>query len=148
MTNQSDDRLLIAEIERSLTVIAERLTSPTSGPIFDLPLSHMKCVHLVASSPGLRLVDLAKAVGMALPAASRAIDKLVRQDIIRREADTQDRRALRLYLTDAARVTLDGAMEQRASELGEWIGSLSPSDREAVRIGLGLLAAAPPKREN
>lgn len=50
-----------------------------------------------------RLADLAEHVLLSQPALSRLVDRLVERGLVERTVDPQDRRAIRLFLTDQGR---------------------------------------------
>jgi len=51
--------------------------------------------------PGCTLNELAEAANQAPATMTGIVDRLVKRNLVERQRDTQDRRALRLYLTPA-----------------------------------------------
>ena len=52
---------------------------------------------------GLRSVDLGRRAGLEPSSMTRILDRMERDELIRREADPNDRRAQRIFLTDEGR---------------------------------------------
>ena len=70
---------------------------------------------------------------------SRAIERLARKKLIRRDVDPQDRRRARLALTAAGRAAHD-AIEQALTRLeSELLAGLKESERETLRSALSVV---------
>ncbi|WP_115045779.1 MarR family winged helix-turn-helix transcriptional regulator [Xanthomonas arboricola] len=84
------------------------------------------------SGGGIRQVALAQQLGMEGPSLVRLLDKLAAQGLVRREADSSDRRANQLWLTDAGQA-LVGRIEVRLDALrAEVFGTLSEAQVQVV----------------
>ena len=85
---------------------------------------------------------LAQQLGMEGPSLVRLLDKLCAQALVRREADSSDRRANQLWLTEAGQA-LVGQIEARLVALrAEVFGALSDAEVEVVLKLWGLIAEA------
>jgi MarR family transcriptional regulator for hemolysin len=81
---------------------------------------------------GLRQVELAQLIGVEGPSLVRILDKLAAAGLMRRECDASDRRANRLWLTEAGEA-LRLQLEAQLSALRErTFGDLSAQDMQAV----------------
>ena len=78
------------------------LSSACTGPL----------LMIGRSGGGIRQVALAQQLGMEGPSLVRLLDKLCAQALVRREADSSDRRANQLWLTEAGQA-LVGQIEAR-----------------------------------
>ncbi|HEU4973577.1 MAG TPA: MarR family transcriptional regulator [Baekduia sp.] len=90
----------------------------------------------------LGLRELARAAGVSAPTATRMVDGLEGRGIVRRERCAEDRRAVRLTLTDDGVAAVDehrGLMLARRRALFE---RLAPGERKAAATVLARLAAA------
>ncbi|MFO3705947.1 MarR family winged helix-turn-helix transcriptional regulator [Xanthomonas codiaei] len=84
------------------------------------------------SGGGIRQVALAQQLGMEGPSLVRLLDKLAAQGLVRREADSSDRRANQLWLTDEGQA-LVGRIEARLDALRtEVFGTLSEAQVQVV----------------
>ncbi|WP_042829690.1 MarR family winged helix-turn-helix transcriptional regulator [Xanthomonas citri] len=98
------------------------LSSACTGPL----------LMIGRSGGGIRQVALAQQLGMEGPSLVRLLDKLAAQGLLRREADSSDRRANQLWLTDAGQA-LGGQIEIRLDALrAQVFGALSDADVQVV----------------
>ncbi|MEA9827277.1 MarR family transcriptional regulator [Xanthomonas campestris pv. raphani] len=108
------------------------LSSACTGPLLTIG----------RSGGGIRQVALAQQLGMEGPSLVRLLDKLCAQALVRREADSSDRRANQLWLTEAGQA-LVGQIEARLVALrAEVFGALSDAEVEVVLKLWGLIAEA------
>ncbi|MDO0864750.1 MarR family transcriptional regulator [Xanthomonas campestris pv. campestris] len=108
------------------------LSSALTGPL----------LMIGRSGGGIRQVALAQQLGMEGPSLVRLLDKLCAQALVRREADSSDRRANQLWLTEAGQA-LVGQIEARLVALrAEVFGALSDAEVEVVLKLWGLIAEA------
>ena len=87
----------------------------------------------------MRLNDLAERMGISAPTASRAIDALVELGFVDRLRDPDDRRALRLGLTDAGQARASEREARVATAFAPALASLSrrPSATSSSRCWRG-----------
>jgi len=90
-----------------------------------------------AEAPSLKPV--AENLGLSLPSASRAVDGLVKRDLVARTEDPADRRQRLLALTDAGHELADRIMAARLEGLGQFAASLDDEERERLDAALSLL---------
>ncbi|MEA9761320.1 MarR family transcriptional regulator [Xanthomonas campestris pv. raphani] len=108
------------------------LSSACTGPL----------LMIGRSGGGIRQVALAQQLGVEGPSLVRLLDKLCAQALVRREADSSDRRANQLWLTEAGQA-LVGQIEARLVALrAEVFGALSDAEVEVVLKLWGLIAEA------
>src|ERR1700678_2318829 len=84
----SASRVLVAVAARSLGDVAEEVT-----------LTQYRTLVVLASRGPQSLADLAEAVDVTPPTATRMCDRLVKKGLIMRRHDRGDRRLIRLNLT-------------------------------------------------
>jgi DNA-binding MarR family transcriptional regulator len=97
-----------------------------------LPQSQVDVLRLLHQEPGLRVQDLAAALGLAPNTASTLVQALVRRGLVERTIDADDRRVARLELTEAARRRLARWRDVRAQVLGQAVALLPEADRAAI----------------
>ena len=85
-------------------VIEERLLREVGPP--QLTFSQFKLLKLVALTDAQTIGDVAAFLRVSNAAASKAVDKLVRQGFLVREEAPRDRRAIQLSLTPSSRQVL------------------------------------------
>jgi DNA-binding MarR family transcriptional regulator len=86
----------------------------------ELTASQLKLLKLLSLSDTHRLGDVAAFLGVSNAAASKAVDKLVGRMLLRRTEGENDRRSIRLSLTDPARrlvAAYDSALRRKLKEV-------------------------------
>ncbi len=78
-----------------------------------LTFSQFKLLYLVAHTDVLSIGDAAAFLGVTCGAVSRTVDKLVRRRLLRRVAPQEDRRLIRLGLTETSRKLMDAYQTAR-----------------------------------
>jgi MarR family transcriptional regulator, negative regulator of the multidrug operon emrRAB len=96
-------------------------------------------VH-VQAWPGGSVGDLAGVVGLSQPATVRLVDRLVDQDLLRREPG-RDRRTVALVVTEAGSRAADAVLAARAEVLAPLLAELAESERATLERLLGQVAA-------
>jgi DNA-binding MarR family transcriptional regulator len=96
---------------------------------------------VAATEPGT-LNQVAARVGRGAPAISRAIDHLVRANLVDRQPDPDNRRRLQLRLTEAGRAVMNQPPVADASLEGR-IGKLAHSELRALERGIEILERLP-----
>lgn len=85
------------------------------------------------------LQELAEELGASMPSLSRAIDGLVRKDLVSRIEDPEDRRRRRISLTEAGREITNHFFQSRASGVIRFASSLTAEQRDALDAAIGRL---------
>ena len=110
----------------------------------DLSFSQIKLLHHLEEADGdLTLKTLAEKVPVSLPAASRAIDDLVRRDFVARWEDPDDRRMKRVALTDHGRSVGKKLNAARFNGLKAFAATLDQAETNALAAALSTLLARP-----
>lgn len=127
----SASRVLVAIAARSLADLDEEVT-----------LTQYRSLVVLASRGTQPMAALAEALAVTPPTASRLCDRLVRKGLVRRRTDRNDRRQVRVGLTEAGRKLVDVVSERRRTEISELLRSVPDEARRSVVSGLQLLAEA------
>lgn len=83
--------------------------------------------------------ELAESLGASTPSLSRAIDGLVRKDLVSRSEDPEDRRRRRVALTGAGRELMDRFYLSRVAGVIEFSAGLTDGQRAAFDAAVGSL---------
>ena len=134
-------RRQVAEAVLEITLLVTRLVTPEVRRLRPkrLSLSHMRALGFLDANPDADLSALADYVGLALPSTSTLIDGLTRRGLVVRRAAPNDRRRLRLRLTDSGKRALGTALAAARRVLDGRFAGLSPSDRPLVARALARL---------
>ena len=83
--------------------------------------------------------DIAAPIGASLPTVSRAVDVLVRRDLVRRDEDADDRRVRNLVLTDEGERLVRQLLAARLDGLATFIADLTQTQRRKLSTALDSL---------
>lgn len=124
---QTLDRLAVAEGIDQLVTLLPRL-SPRRG----LSLVAASTLASLERDGPRRLTDLADNQGVTQPAMTGLVGRLSAQGLLRRDPDPDDRRSVRIAVTDAGRDLLARRRRERAETLARLLDDLDPDDRAAL----------------
>jgi DNA-binding MarR family transcriptional regulator len=116
-----EDYLRAVRVMARLARLLERTQTPLS-------LSQYRLIALAQAKTD-RSSNLAQGLSLTKPTVSVTIDGLVAQGLVRRVRDPQDRRALRVELTDAGRDALRATEEALAARLRPLFSEVSDPAR-------------------
>ena len=120
-------------------VIEERLLRQV-GPR-QLTFSQFKLLKLLAQTDAQTIGDVAAFLGVSNPAASKAVDKLVRRGLLVRNEAQADRRATELSLTESSRRVLAAYDAAKNRKLAGVFRQFSPDDLRRTSELLDQLSA-------
>ena len=124
-------RALVAVAARSLADIGEDITLP-----------QYRALVVLGTRGPQRAVDVAEHLGVTPPTASRMIERLVRKHLVRRVRSQDDRRTVRVHLTDAGRRVVVQVTDRRRAEIERILEELPTRGRRTVTAALRSFAAA------
>jgi DNA-binding MarR family transcriptional regulator len=108
----------------------------------DLSLTQLKLLHVLVEREGedeVSVKELAEAMAISLPSASRTVDALLQRGLVERREDTDDRRMKRVSATPAARALIDKVDTARLHGLEAWAAQLPQEARRALMEALTLV---------
>jgi DNA-binding MarR family transcriptional regulator len=120
-------------------VIEERLLRDVGPP--QLTFSQFKLLKLVAHTDAQTIGDVAAFLRVSNAAASKAVDKLVRQGLLVRKEAQRDRRAIRLSLTTSSRHVLAAYNAAKDRKLASVFRQYSAEDLQRTAELLDRLTA-------
>lgn len=88
---------------------------------------------------GQRVTDLARAEGVSQPAMTQLVNRLEHDGLVRRAADSADRRGVLVETTDRGREVIDARRTQRAEALETALSRVDAADRAAIAAALPAL---------
>ncbi len=129
----SASRVLVAIAARSLADLDEAE---------DVTLTQYRSLVVLASRGPQGMASLAEALGVTPPTASRLCERLVRKGLVRRRTDRNDRRQVKVALTEAGRRLVDVVTARRRQQIADLLSAVPEDARRSVVAGLQLLADA------
>lgn len=103
----------------------------------DLSFSQMRALFVLADSRReLAVHELAVQLGLSMATTGRAVQGLVRADMVTRREDDHDRRVKRVRLSEHGRRFVDGLLQAHRDAVRECLESLSDHEREQLSRAL------------
>ncbi len=95
----------------------------------EITLPQMWALQHLSSRGGCPMNELAYSLGISRPSATGLIDRLIAQQLVRREGDRRDRRIIWVRISPKGQRVLDNIWEQKRRTLSRVFGQVSPADR-------------------
>jgi DNA-binding MarR family transcriptional regulator len=116
---------------------------------YDLSFTQLKLMYVLQQTDEPQPIGgLADTTTTSLPAAGRAVDGLVRHELVTRTEDPDDRRVKRIELTPLGTKEMDTVQEARVRTLDQFLKQLSGDEIAALHKAIQpLRAAAAPQKE-
>ncbi len=111
-------RVLVAVAARSLAGVGDDVTLP-----------QYRALVVLASRGPQRVADLADALGVTPPTATRMCDRLVRKGLVRRRTSRDDRREVHMALTSTGRLLVGEVTRRRREEIEGILARIAPADQ-------------------
>jgi DNA-binding MarR family transcriptional regulator len=129
----------VADLLGRLAVLINRTSAPllfrTLGEL-GLSFTQVKALHVLEDSGEVSVKDVAAALNLSLPAASRALDGLTRRGYVDRKESEIDRRSKLVRLLPAGQEALEAIARGRLEALTEWAATLSDDERAGLHAVL------------
>jgi DNA-binding MarR family transcriptional regulator len=128
----------LVEAMEALATAVNRSSSPALfHALAELDLSFTQVKALFALEAGERSVgEIGTALGLSLPATSRAVDGLAQRQFVVRRESAEDRRSKLVALTPRGREVLEACVAGRRAAMERLVASLSESERSALQSAL------------
>lgn len=108
----------------------------------DLTMPQLKVLLLLGQQGNATVSWLAGRMHVSPPNVTGILDRLENHTLVRRTSDRQDRRVVRIVLTDEGRDLLSEMEQAGTSPLVEAVRGLNQREQTALREGLRALTAA------
>jgi DNA-binding MarR family transcriptional regulator len=82
---------------------------------------------------GQKVVDLARGAGLEPSTMTGLLDRMARDDLVRRVADPEDRRVLRIFLTEPAKAAGPLVMQVALAVVAQSFQGIAPEHLEIVK---------------
>jgi DNA-binding MarR family transcriptional regulator len=110
----------------------------------DLTFTQFKTLMLLAHEPDeLSVKEISERLGISLPAASRAVDPLVKRGFVERDEDLVDRRVKRVRPTKQGDRLVERLIETRIKAFEQLLGDFSVTERRKLGDALDEILARP-----
>lgn len=110
--------------------------------VLGLTMTQLRVLFLLRSEEGLSARALAAGLGVTPSTLTRIMDRLVRNHLVRREEDRDDRRLVRHYLSGAGRRSVEELERTGRAHMDDLLQLLSHDQIERLVFALRDLSAA------
>jgi DNA-binding MarR family transcriptional regulator len=108
-----------------------------------MTIAQLKSMFFIASKGSTNFKKLADALGVTPPNITGIIDRLVKQGLVSRTENTEDRRIMLLQMTDKGQALINNLHENRFQNMSILMMQLDETELEALMVGFkGMLKAA------
>lgn len=94
-----------------------------------LTLLQLQTLLFLHDNPQVQMRDIATHFSIEMPTATTLITKLVKEELVARRQDEEDRRLVRIVLTEKGKKLLEDAMRERNQKITLLLSSLSQSEQ-------------------
>jgi len=98
--------------------------------------SQVKMLFLLEDGGEHSVKEIARHLGLSLPAASRAVDGLIQRGYVSRRESATDRRSRLVALTGDGRAVVDRVLRARLHTLEAFADELTPEERDGLYTAL------------
>ncbi len=140
----ADYDALVDELDATVTMLGRLFSARHAHPCEAGSLSapQVLTLRVLAEAGPTKSGDVAGFLGIKAPATTALVDGLVRDGLVEREPDADDRRITRVCITDPGREALQIAEEMRREHMRRYMSVLSDDDiRTLIRIQRTLIDA-------
>jgi DNA-binding MarR family transcriptional regulator len=95
----------------------------------DMTWAQKKILFLIESHGPQKMSDIARQINVTMSGATAVVDKMVRAALVTRESDPDDRRVIRIALSDAGRKMMAECASTQVRCLEQILGKLSDAKR-------------------
>ncbi|MBI2913385.1 MAG: MarR family transcriptional regulator [Chloroflexi bacterium] len=110
--------------------------------VLGLSMTQLRVLFNLRAEEGLAAGTLAERLSIMPSTLTRIMDRLVRNDLVRREVDDDDRRLVRHHLTSAGLRTVEEMERTGRARMSRIFGRLSPEELQRLVLALRDLVAA------
>lgn len=119
--------------------LARRLRQERDETV-ELTASQSSVLGVLLRRSRLSMGGLAAEEKVRPPTVTRVVNTLEARDLVRRTPSPRDGRQSMVELTDAGRALLEANRQRRTEWLAERLDELDPTDRDALRAAVPVLA--------
>jgi DNA-binding MarR family transcriptional regulator len=129
---QYEDPVQLADLLQRLTKRLRRAQAERLAPFGLTPAQERALRTITRSEKPPRMTELADHLGIVPRSLTTVIDALEKGGLVRREIDPDNRRAIRLHLTEAGAAVRDDMREARRHAAEDLFAPLTDKERKAL----------------
>jgi len=115
---------------------------PDAWMNLNLTIPQLKSLFLIARRGSMNTKSLAEGLGVTPSNVTGIVDRLVKQGLVSRQEDPEDRRMLRIQVTDQGEAILTSLREETVSTMSDVLAHMSVEELSSLARGLSSLVKA------
>ncbi|WP_407690682.1 MarR family winged helix-turn-helix transcriptional regulator [Salinibacillus xinjiangensis] len=135
------DRELISNVEKNLRVIAHIIKQKGREILTHYPVTPPQFIALqwLLEEGDLTIGELSKKLYLAFSTTTDLVDRLEKNELVKRVRDQEDRRVVRIHLLEKGEIIIDEVIEKRQQYLQEVLESFSDDQVQSLNEVLNQL---------
>jgi DNA-binding MarR family transcriptional regulator len=113
-----------------------------NGPHVELNMQELRVVEFLGNEGPKMMRELAKHLAVAVNSMTSIVDNLEHKDLVRRHRSQEDRRVVRVELTDAGREIYQSSVELNLRLFRTMLGALTEDEQEIFMVLFRKIARA------
>jgi len=144
--NQDPDRPALASALVAMDVFQHRMMAmhATEFTTLDVTMPQAKLLYVVATAGELSMSEIAARLGVTVSTSSGAVERLVELGLLARSDDPNNRRQVRVSVTEMGSTTLGQLRELSGRQLRTLLERVSDQDLAVVERAIRILSGALP----
>jgi DNA-binding MarR family transcriptional regulator len=130
----------IERLEKAMNTFSKMCFSKEMRGL-EITLTQMQMLLLINSLSGCKMSDLSEALGVTMGNVTSMIDRLIKEDLVKRCEDDNDRRIVRIELTKNGKDTVKTILGNRKTGLSRIFKNVNESDKAALLNIMERIAA-------
>jgi DNA-binding MarR family transcriptional regulator len=142
--NQDEDRPALAAALAAMDVFQQRLMAlhATEFTTLDVTMPQAKLLYVVATAGELSMSEIAARLGVTVSTSSGAVERLVELGLVARSDDPNNRRQVRVSITEMGTTTLGQLRELSSRQLRALLERVPDKDLAIVEGATRILTDA------
>ena len=136
------DAEAVIDLFRQHAELLQSSIEAVDQPVFDLSMAQFRTLLTIDHAQPATISELARLMGVGLPAASHIVDRLVNLGLVERYEDLADRRRTLTQLSPAGQQLIDRFKHGPEDAVRAALARLDAPTLRALRLGLEALVAA------
>jgi DNA-binding MarR family transcriptional regulator len=135
----ADLRVVLSEIMKQSKCVD---TAAASGPHAEMSLQELRIIEFLGDDGPHMMRELAEFLNVAVNSVTTIVDGLEAKALVQRNRSDQDRRVVRVELTDGGHSAYQGALQMKLQVLRRMLGALTEEEQETFMILFRKIARA------
>jgi DNA-binding MarR family transcriptional regulator len=120
------------ELMDYLDAIVQRIVLDLELPVGSCNKREVRLIEIVGKKSQIMMTEIAEQAMLSLSTVTGLVDNLVAKSLVRRERSEQDRRVVRIELTDEGKKMYQQSLDFRSNLVHSMLASLEKTEQDAL----------------